>query len=96
MTPASPPPILAAVVTTAPAGRPNAFCEAVRQASGGVAIGFVTVRGPAEPSAGAALLDVYRTRVPLPDATGCSITLPRGRGRGPPVYACSFSGGIDG
>lgn len=77
-----------------PAAQARPFCDALRAAAAGAASGFVTVREPAAAERTPSL-DVYRARVVLTDATGCSVSVPRGAGRGPPTYACSFSGGID-
>ena len=84
-----------AIIAAASTAEASPFCDAQQKAAAGAATGFVAVRGAAVAAAGTRSGEVYRTRVGLPDATGCSVTVPRGRGRGPAVYACSFSGGLD-
>ena len=84
-----------AMLAAAPSSHPNLFCDALQRAAAGAASGFVAVRGPLVAEAGARALQVYRVRVALPDATDCSVTVRYGPGQGPPVYGCTFSGGVD-
>lgn len=74
--------------------RPDPFCDVQRRAAAGAASGFVAVRGPMVAAASAPALELYRTRIALPEATDCTVTVPQ-RTRRPAAFACSFSAGID-
>lgn len=84
-----------AILAASSAAQASPFCDAQQAAAAGAATAFVAVRGAVVPAARTQSADVYRTRAALPDATDCSITVPRKRGQGPAVYACGFSGGVD-
>jgi hypothetical protein len=71
--------------------RADALCAVLRTVAAGAATGFVAVRGPAVRRTPAE--EVFLARVVLPEAQGCSVFVPRGRGAA--AYACTFSGGID-
>ncbi len=83
-----------AVVAPAPQRRPNPFCDVQRQAAAGAASGFVAVKGAMVTGASTPALELYRTRIVLPEATDCTVTVPQ-KNRRPAAFACSFSAGVD-
>ena len=84
--------MVVATVLAAPAAYADPLCDAVTKVAAAAPSGFTAIRGAYNAAAHTSSFDVYATRVVLPGAQVCSISVPEESGLGPPEYACEFLG----